>query len=177
MALRICSTGSSMRRRSRRNSGHRQIKARGWDLLAKRLQIRARTEHLSLPRRQSAHPDHALRYQMWLPDCRAYVLKPICCPNMPSRRIVRDIRVKRPEFITLLGGAAARPRNRQPGPCAQTSPVSERGPPWSWQHRRGALRAAHCASVFDQRCERIFERRLAYRGIGPSGVESRRIGV
>jgi hypothetical protein len=66
---------------------------------------------------------------------------------MPSRRIVRDIRVKRPEFITLLGGAAARPPNR------------------------------HCASVFDQRCERIFARRLAYRGIGPSGVESRRIGV
>jgi hypothetical protein len=53
-------------------------------------------------------PDHALRYQTSLPDCRAYVLKPTCCPNMPSRRIVRDIRVKRPEFITLLGGAAAR---------------------------------------------------------------------
>jgi hypothetical protein len=167
-----------MRRGRAAHSGHRQIKARGWDLLAKRLQIRARTEHLSLPRRQSAHPDHALRYQTSLPDCRAYVLKPTCCPNMPSRRIVRDIRVKRPEFITLLGGAAARPPNRQPGPCAQTSPVSERGASLVLAApARGAPRGVHCASVFDQRCERIFARRLAYRGIGPSGVESRRIGV
>src|SRR5262250_1841392 len=36
-------------------------------------------------------PDHALRYQASLPDCRACVLKPKCCPNMPSRRIVRDV--------------------------------------------------------------------------------------
>src|SRR5881227_2286058 len=35
-------------------------------------------------------PDHALRYQASLPDCRACVLKPKCCPNMPARRIVRD---------------------------------------------------------------------------------------
>src|SRR5216117_3163484 len=28
-------------------------------------------------------PDHALRYQASLPDCRACVLKPKCCPNMP----------------------------------------------------------------------------------------------
>jgi len=36
-------------------------------------------------------PDHALRYQASLPDCRACMLKPKCCPNMPSRRIVRDV--------------------------------------------------------------------------------------
>src|SRR6058998_474684 len=36
-------------------------------------------------------PDHALRYQASLPDCRACVLKPKCCPNMPARRIVRDV--------------------------------------------------------------------------------------
>src|SRR5438132_9870038 len=36
-------------------------------------------------------PDHALRYQASLPDCRACVLKPKCCPNMPPRRIVRDV--------------------------------------------------------------------------------------
>jgi transposase len=36
-------------------------------------------------------PDHAIRYQASLPDCRACILKPRCCPNMPSRRIVRDV--------------------------------------------------------------------------------------
>jgi hypothetical protein len=36
-------------------------------------------------------PDHAIRYQASLPDCRACLLKPRCCPNMPSRRIVRDV--------------------------------------------------------------------------------------
>jgi transposase len=36
-------------------------------------------------------PDHAIRYQASLPDCRACALKPKCCPNMPSRRIVRDV--------------------------------------------------------------------------------------
>ena len=36
-------------------------------------------------------PDHAIRYQASLPDCRACMLKPRCCPNMPSRRIVRDV--------------------------------------------------------------------------------------
>jgi transposase len=36
-------------------------------------------------------PDHAIRYQASLPDCRACALKTKCCPNMPSRRIVRDV--------------------------------------------------------------------------------------
>src|SRR5262252_6508450 len=36
-------------------------------------------------------PDHAIRYFASLPDCRACSLKPKCCPNMPSRRIVRDV--------------------------------------------------------------------------------------
>ena len=36
-------------------------------------------------------PDHAIRYQASLPDCRACALKQKCCPNMPSRRIVRDV--------------------------------------------------------------------------------------
>jgi transposase len=36
-------------------------------------------------------PDHAIRYQASLPDCRVCALKPKCCPNMPSRRIVRDV--------------------------------------------------------------------------------------
>ena len=36
-------------------------------------------------------PDHGIRYQASLPDCRACMLKPRCCPNMPARRIVRDV--------------------------------------------------------------------------------------
>jgi transposase len=36
-------------------------------------------------------PDHAIRYQASLPDCRACALKPKCCPNTPSRRIARDV--------------------------------------------------------------------------------------
>jgi transposase len=35
--------------------------------------------------------DHAIRYFASVPDCRACALKPKCCPNMPSRRIARDV--------------------------------------------------------------------------------------
>lgn len=37
------------------------------------------------------HYDHAIRYFASVPRCRACALKQQCCPNMPSRRIVRDI--------------------------------------------------------------------------------------
>jgi transposase len=35
--------------------------------------------------------DHALRYLVSVPECRACPLKAKCCPNMPARRIVRDV--------------------------------------------------------------------------------------
>ena len=35
--------------------------------------------------------DHALRYLVSVPACRACPLKAKCCPNMPARRIVRDV--------------------------------------------------------------------------------------
>ena len=35
--------------------------------------------------------DHAIRYNAALGDCRACALKAKCCPNMPARRIARDI--------------------------------------------------------------------------------------
>ncbi len=35
--------------------------------------------------------DRGIRYLASVSDCRACPLKPKCCPNMPSRRIVRDI--------------------------------------------------------------------------------------
>jgi transposase len=37
------------------------------------------------------HTDNAFRYLASVPDCRSCPLKPKCCPNMPSRRIVRDV--------------------------------------------------------------------------------------
>ena len=35
--------------------------------------------------------DHAIRYLVSVPECRACPLKAKCCPNMPARRIVRDV--------------------------------------------------------------------------------------
>ena len=35
--------------------------------------------------------DHALRYLACVPECRVCPLKAKCCPNMPARRIVRDV--------------------------------------------------------------------------------------
>jgi hypothetical protein len=37
------------------------------------------------------HTDHGFRYLASVPQCRACPLKPRCCPNMPARRIVRDV--------------------------------------------------------------------------------------
>jgi transposase len=38
-----------------------------------------------------ASTDHTIRYNALVGDCRACPLKPTCCPNMPSRRILRDV--------------------------------------------------------------------------------------
>src|SRR6516162_11009575 len=35
--------------------------------------------------------DHAIRYLASVPECRACPLKSKCCPNMPARRVVRDV--------------------------------------------------------------------------------------
>jgi hypothetical protein len=35
--------------------------------------------------------DHAIRYFASVLNCRVCSLKPKCCPNMPARRIVRDV--------------------------------------------------------------------------------------
>jgi transposase len=37
------------------------------------------------------HGDHAIRYFASVPRCRECPLKQRCCPNMPARRIVRDV--------------------------------------------------------------------------------------
>jgi transposase len=37
------------------------------------------------------HSDHAIRYFASVPCCRECPIKQRCCPNMPARRIVRDV--------------------------------------------------------------------------------------
>ena len=58
-------------------------------------------------------PDHALRYQASLPDCRACVLKPKCCPKMPSRRIVRDVNEDARDIARALAKTEAFARSRR----------------------------------------------------------------
>ena len=63
-----------------------------------RTHLRQGTQHLYLPCKQSADkaaaglaPITRFAYLASVPECRACLLKPRCCPNMPARRIVRDI--------------------------------------------------------------------------------------
>jgi len=35
--------------------------------------------------------DHIVRYRAFKRDCRACPLKPQCCPNTPSRKVIRDV--------------------------------------------------------------------------------------
>jgi transposase len=58
-------------------------------------------------------PDHALRYQASLPDCRACALKPKCCPNMPSRRIVRDVHEHARDIARAVARTEAFERSRR----------------------------------------------------------------
>jgi transposase len=58
-------------------------------------------------------PDHALRYLASLPDCRTCVLKPKCCPNMPSRRIVRDVNEDARDIARALAKTEAFERSRR----------------------------------------------------------------
>jgi hypothetical protein len=58
-------------------------------------------------------PDHATRYQASLLDCRACVLKLKCCPNMPSRRIVRDVNEHARDIARALAKTEAFERSRR----------------------------------------------------------------
>src|SRR5499433_2623355 len=58
-------------------------------------------------------PDHALRYLASLSDCRACALKPKCCPNMPARRIVRDVNEDARDIARALAKTEAFERSRR----------------------------------------------------------------
>jgi transposase len=58
-------------------------------------------------------PDHAIRYQASLANCRACALKSKCCPNMPARRIVRDVHEDARDIARALAKTEAFERSRR----------------------------------------------------------------
>ena len=52
--------------------------------------------------------DHAVRYLASVPECRACPLKAKCCPNMPARRIVRDVNEAARDVARALAKTEAR---------------------------------------------------------------------
>src|SRR5262245_5324792 len=64
-------------------------------------------------------PDHGIRYVASLPDCRTCMLKPRCCPNMPSRRIVRDVNEDARDIARALAKTEAFERSRRYRKCVE----------------------------------------------------------
>jgi hypothetical protein len=101
--------------------------ARGWNVLAGRLPVHEERNVYICPAGKvlatTGHigPDHALRYLASLPDCRACVLKPKCCPNMPSRRIVRDVNEHARHIARALAKTGAFERSRRDRKRAEMS--------------------------------------------------------
>jgi transposase len=60
----------------------------------------------------SISTDHAIRYRAALGDCRVCALKASCCPNMPARRIVRDIHEDARDVARRKMGTKAFARSR-----------------------------------------------------------------
>jgi len=58
-------------------------------------------------------PDHGIRYVASVLDCRACVLKSKCCPNMPARRIVRDVHEQARDVARALASTEAFDRSRR----------------------------------------------------------------
>ena len=65
----------------------------------------------------SISTDHAIRYNAILSDCRACALKARCCPNMPARRIVRDIHEDARDVARRKMGTKAFARSRDFDAC------------------------------------------------------------
>jgi transposase len=57
--------------------------------------------------------DHAIRYLVSVPECRACPLKAKCCPNMPARRIVRDVNEAARDVARALARTDAFARSRR----------------------------------------------------------------
>jgi transposase len=59
------------------------------------------------------HGDHAIRYFASVFACRACALKRKCCPNMPSRRIVRDVNEEARDVARALAKTEAFEQSRR----------------------------------------------------------------
>lgn len=57
--------------------------------------------------------DNARRYLASVPECRACPLKPACCPNMPARRIVRDVNEEARDIARALAKTEAFAQTRR----------------------------------------------------------------
>jgi Transposase DDE domain len=57
--------------------------------------------------------DHALRYLASVPECRACPLKAKCCPNIPARRIVRDVNEAARDVARALAKTQAFTKSRR----------------------------------------------------------------
>ena len=57
--------------------------------------------------------DHAIRYLASVPECRACPLKAKCCPNMPARRVVRDVNEAARDVARNLAKTEAFARSRR----------------------------------------------------------------
>jgi transposase len=57
--------------------------------------------------------DHAIRYLASVPECRACPLKAKCCPNMPARRVVRDVHEAARDVARDLAKTEAFARSRR----------------------------------------------------------------
>jgi transposase len=57
--------------------------------------------------------DHAIRYLASVPECRACPLKAKCCPNMPARRVVRDVNEAARDVARDLAKTEAFARSRR----------------------------------------------------------------
>jgi hypothetical protein len=77
--------------------GHRQVEAGWWHVLAEDFIYDEARDIYTCPAGKTMtttghiSTDHAARYLVSVPECRACPLKAKCCPNMPARRIVRDV--------------------------------------------------------------------------------------
>jgi transposase len=59
------------------------------------------------------HSDHAIRYFASVLDCRTCALKRKCCPNMPARRIVRDVNEEARDVARALATTEAFEQSRR----------------------------------------------------------------
>ena len=96
--------------------------------------------------------DHAVRYIAPVPVCRACPLKPKCCPNMPARRVLRDVNEDARDVARTLAKTEAfeqsvpRPQARRDAVCPSQAHPQARSPPVARPARRHKT-SSLCAAI------------------------------